>query len=356
MSWGTPLGEGGRGAGNCRGGPSHFGPLVTCGGLKYTPEGSIRYTIGSRITRSANGSSGCWLGHSVPRIYRSIQDVANRAGIRKVRTKAFFTEKKREHGQELCAQVFEKWLNQQWKLSATFDNVDLPLAESYNTEGLARTKELKGITEGIAERTLDAYAFQHLVFAYPRVWEAWGAVTSAVNQYSTYAGALFPIIKEHLQKEMHIRCPELRWTVADDAKACYNLDLLFFKLLENALVRGNLPSLQYELRGEMSERADRWELRINVPHGLEGSLDTLLLRTHDRNDLTSLRESATATWSAWSDIHKEGSFHTLSEFLQKVDSNLEELKKGVRDLMNQVKLGAVIHGTCVICESWETLA
>ena len=180
-------------------------------------------------------------------------------------------------------------------------------------------------------------------------------MTSAVNWYGNNARALFPIIKEQLQKEMCIRCPELRQTVADDAEDCYNLDLLFFKLLENALVRGNLPSLQYELRGEMSERADRWELRIDVPHGLEGSLDTLLLRTHDKNDLTSLRESATVTWSAWSDIHKEESLHTLSRCLQEEDANLEELKKGIRDLVNQIRLGAVIRGTCDICKAWETL-
>jgi hypothetical protein len=200
--------------------------------------------------------------------------------------------------------------------------------------------------------TIEGYAFQHLKSGYDLAHYSWTDVTSFVYVYEDKAKEMLPKIRGILQEEVRRQSPELREILAPDGD-CYNLDLLFFTLLKQGLSGGNLLSLDRELRGEPSVRMGRWELRIDVPEGLIGSVDSLLLCTHDKNNLKYLREAAAATMS---DSHVRESLDELSLLVKDVSTRLDSFKNGIRDLMNQVTLGGIIQGTCSICKTWETLA
>ncbi len=335
-----------------------FSSLVTCGGrLKYALKDNNTPKNGRpSLARSASVFCDSW-SRSYPdsscRSFLSIQALAGRAGLLKARTKAFFTEKKEQHGRDLLP-TFQQWIETEpLKFTQTFDSIfpDAPLDLIWVTARSPTGMVL------VKERTYEYYANHHLETGYPLSWNGLQGILNTREKYERVSDEVIPLLKNKLREEVRKRCPTLREFVAPDrVEDCYNLDLLFSRLVERALGEGDLSFFDREMTqlGAHPEYGG-WELvaPISSKQPFVGIGESVLLRTRDKDDKSRLRDGVDAVLL---DATAAKHLGALMELIVEMQSYVANYKKALKDLVIGIELGQVIAGQCSICESWETFS
>lgn len=249
------------------------------------------------------------------------------------RERAFFLADKREHGRQLCEQVFRKWPKLRIESSHSFDKIAIPDLNLRMKWETGRNWYGEVI---LRERTPEYYGYQHLVSGYQPVFHSLERLIASLDGYHSIASKNVPVIRAALAEEVR-KGMTLAGTITDYLGDSYNLELLCSKTIERVVI--GTPMLFFDAEySAVPDHQGFWELKIG---------QEVLSRTRDKVDLARLRTSVRAILS---NPPTTGMLSIgIAARYREVEKSLEQFKVGVSDVINAIQLGRTIQGSCDVC-------